>query len=112
MNGKLTLSAVLRLVGALIIIVVLGEYLVLDELLLPPLVVAALVFGLSFAASAWPVATAWVAIVICVLVPAGAIAAYLRGELALLIPVFDVVVFAWLLWTSVRTLRSLKQPSA
>ena len=91
MTRTLTLSAVLRIVGALIVIVALGEYLVLDELLVPPLVGAALLFGLSFAAGPWPAVTAGVAMVLCVLAPAGAIAAYLRGELALFIPVFDVI---------------------
>ena len=108
----MTLSNVLRLVGALIVIVVLGEYLVLDELLVPPLVIAALLVGLSFACNAWPATTAWAAIALCVIAPAGAIAGYLRGELALFIPVFDILVFGWLLWTSVRTLKGLKQSQA
>ena len=108
----MTLSIVLRAVGALIVIVVLGEYVVLDELLVPPLVLAALLIGLSFACNAWPATTAWLAIALCVIAPIGAIAGYLRGELALLIPVFDILVFSWLLWTSVRTLKSLKLPQA
>lgn len=102
----MTLPNVLRSVGALIAAVALGEYFVLGVLLVPPFVVAAVLFLLSFGHNVWPVATACAAIVLCVVVPVGAIMGYLEGELALLIPIFDVVVFAWLLWTAIRTLQS------
>ena len=102
----MTLPNVLRVVGALIVAVALGEYFLLGEFLVPPFVVAAVLFLLSFAYNAWPVATACAAIVLCVVVPVGAIMGYLEGDLALLIPIFDVIVFAWLLWTAIRTLRS------
>ena len=102
----MTLPNVLRIVGALIVAVALGEYFVLGVLLVPPFVVAAVLFLLSFGHNVWPVATACAAIVLCVVVPVGAIMGYLEGDLALLIPIFDVIVFAWLLWTAIRTLRS------
>lgn len=102
----MTLPSVLRIVGALIVVLALGEYFVLDVFLVPPFVVAAILFLLSFACNAWPVATAYAAIVMCVVVPAGAIMGYLEGTLVLLVPIFDVIVFAWLLWTAIGTLRS------
>ena len=86
----------------------LGEYLLLDVFLVPPFVVAAILILLSFACSVWPVPTAYAAIVLCVVVPVGAIVGYLQGTLVLLIPIFDVIVFAWLLWTAIRTLRSAR----
>ena len=102
----MTLPNVLRIVAALIAAVALGEFFVLGVFLVPPFVVAAVLFLLSFAHNAWPVATACAAIVLCVVVPVGAIMGYLEGDLVLLIPIFDVVVFAWLLWTAIRSLRS------
>lgn len=102
----MTLAGVLRIVGASIVLMALGEYFVLDVFLVPPFVVAAILFLLSFVYQAWPIATAYAAILLCVVVPAGAIMGYLEGTLVLLVPIFDVIVFAWLLWTAIGTLRS------
>ena len=102
----MTLPNVLRIVALLVVVMVVGEYVVLGELLIAPFVLAAVLFALSFAGKAWPAATAYVAILLCVAAPAAAIVGYLRGDLVLLIPIFDVIVFGWLLWTAVRTLRN------
>ncbi|MEM7281428.1 MAG: hypothetical protein AAF438_07350 [Pseudomonadota bacterium] len=104
----MSLPLVLRIVGTLIVIMVVGEYFVLKELLIPPLVIVAVLFALSFAYSKWPKTVTGITIVMCILVPIAAINGYLRGQLVLLVPIFDVVIFSWLLWTAVQSLRSNK----
>ncbi|MEM6512579.1 MAG: hypothetical protein AAF660_06170 [Pseudomonadota bacterium] len=102
------LPTVLRTVAGLIVGMVIGEYFVLDVLMIPPLGVVAVLLLLSFTYDRWPVATARIAAVLSVVVPIGALNGYLQGKLVLLVPIFDAVIFAWLLWTSVRELRLLK----
>ena len=50
----MTLPNVLRIVALLVVVMVVGEYVVLGELLIPPFVLAAVLFALSFAGNAWP----------------------------------------------------------
>ena len=99
---------VLRAVAALIVVVVAIEYFVLDVLMVPPLVVVVILIGLSFLASKLPRTVAVVSIVLSVLVPVGAVMGYLSGQLVVLIPIFDVLVFGWLMWTAVTSLRTPK----
>ena len=110
----MTLPYVLRVVAILVAGVALGEYLALGAFLPPPFIVAAILLALSFVYRVLPAATAWLTIILCVVVPVGAIMGYLQGDLPLLIPIFDAIVFAWLLWTAIRTLRTAGQvrPSA
>lgn len=102
----MSLPSVLRIVGGLIVLMVIGEYVVLQQLMLPPLVVVAVLLGLSFAYGRWPTPVAWIAVVLSVLTPVAALNGYLQGKLPLVVPIFDAVIFAWVLWTAVAALRS------
>ncbi|MEO1036019.1 MAG: hypothetical protein AAFX44_10705 [Pseudomonadota bacterium] len=108
----MTLPAVLRIVAALIAVMVLGEYVVLGALMIPPLIVIALLVAISFAAKLWPFASAFAAMTISVLAPIAAINGYLQGAIPLIVPIFDLVIFSWLLWTALRTVRSVKAQHA
>lgn len=99
------LTTVLRIVALLIVLMVAAEYVLLEVLMIPPLVVAALLLLLSVAATAFPRSVAVVCMLLSILVPAGAIMGYLEGQLVVFIPIFDVLVFTWLLWIALRTLR-------
>ena len=107
-----SMEFVLRTVALLILIVVALEYLLLDVLMVPPLIVAIILVGLSSIASRLPRTVAIVSILLSVLVPLGAVMGYLSGQLVVLIPIFDVVVFGWLLWVAVAVLRTPAEPAA
>ena len=102
---KISIEFVLRTVAVLMLIVVALEYLLLEVLMVPPLVVAGLLVVLSFVSPRFPRAAAIVSIVLSFLVPMGAVMGYLSGQLVVLIPIFDVLVFGWLLWVAIATLR-------
>ena len=65
-----SLRIVLRIVALLILLVVSAEYVLLDALMIPPLVVAALLIALSTAVGVFPRAVAVVSLVVSILVPA------------------------------------------
>lgn len=98
------LSLVMRIIAALMVLVVTLEYFLLGELLVPPLVIVAILLVLSVIAGKFPKTVAVICLPLCFLVPAGAVMGYLAGQLVVLIPIFDVLVFAWLLWAAIRTL--------
>ncbi len=106
------LPTVLRIVAGLICLMVIGEYFVLGELLLPPFVVASVLILLSFVYAKWRKATLWIAIVLSILIPIGALNGYLKGNLVIVVPIFDSIIFAWVLWTAIRELRRSKQAAA
>jgi len=109
---KTSVEFVLRTVAVLILVVVALEYLLLDVLMVPPLIVAGLLVGLSFVAIRLPRTVAIVSILLSILVPLGAVMGYLSGQLVVLIPIFDVLVFGWLLWVAVSVLRKSGGPDA
>ncbi len=84
---KNSIEQVLQIVATLILIVVVIEYFVLDVLLVPPLVVAGTLIGLSFLAPKFPRTVAIISIVLSILVPVGAVMGYLSGQLVVLIPI-------------------------
>ncbi|MEM1261692.1 MAG: hypothetical protein AAGH76_04815 [Pseudomonadota bacterium] len=99
------LPTVLRIVAGLIVVMVIGEYWVLDQLQLPPLGVVSTLVALSFTYQKWPTASAWLAAIMSVAAPIAALVGYLQGYLVLIVPVFDAVIFFWLLSTAIRELR-------
>lgn len=106
------LPTVLRIVASLIVLVVIGEYFVLGELLLPPFVFVTVLIVLSFAYQKWPNVTAWLAAIVSVAAPIAALNGYLQGKLVIVVPIFDSIIFAWLLWTAIRELRLSKSAAA
>lgn len=105
---KNSIQQVLRIVTVLILFVVVIEYFLLDILMVPPLVVAAILIGLSFIAVRLPRTVAVISIFISILVPVGAVMGYLSGQLVVLVPIFDFLIFSWLLWAAILTLRQPK----
>lgn len=103
-----SITFVLRTVSVLMLLVVALEYLLLDVLMVPPLIVAGLLVVLSTIAAKLPRTVAVISILLSILVPMGAVMGYLSGQLVLLIPIFDLLVFGWLLWVAVVTLRRSK----
>ena len=106
------LPTVLRIVAGLIVLMVIGEYFVLGELMLPPFVFVTVLIVLSFTYQKWPNATAWLAAIVSIAAPVAALNGYLQGKLVVVVPIFDSIIFAWLLWTSIRELRRSKRAAA
>ena len=106
------LPTVLRIVAGLILLMVIGEYLVLGELLLLPFGVVTVLILLSFAYSKWPTATAWLALIVSIGVPIAALNGYLQGKLVIVVPIFDAIIFTWVLRTAIRELRLSKSTAA
>jgi hypothetical protein len=44
---------------------------------------------------------------LAVLIPIGALFGYLLGELVVAVPIFDALVFAWVFWNALHTLRTV-----
>lgn len=99
------LASVLRIVALLIVVMVVAEYVFLDVVMIPPMVIAGVLVVLSVLFRWVPRGVAGITIVISVLVPVGAINGYMAGQLVVWIPIFDVIVFAWCLWVAIKSFR-------
>ncbi|MBW2416054.1 MAG: hypothetical protein JRG76_16265 [Deltaproteobacteria bacterium] len=82
------------------------EYIVLGEFLAPPFIVAATLVVLSLAAGRQSRAVSWIALVLSLLIPVGAVAGHIRGDLVLAVPIFDALVFGWLFWNALPGIRT------
>ena len=101
----LGLPFVLRVVGVSVLLLVAFQYIVLGAFLVPPLVIAAFVIGLSFVAESMPRVVAGIALLTGVVVPTLAYLGYSAGNVPGFVVAFDVVVFAWLFVSALRVLR-------
>ena len=91
----LALPMVLRIASALVALLGAGLFVVNGVLLPPPFVIAALLLALSFAAASWARPVGMIAMALSVLVPVAVVAGYLRGQLPVVVPVFDCLLFGW-----------------
>jgi hypothetical protein len=82
------------------------EYFVLGQFLPPPFVVAVVLLGLALASRRWIRTVAIASLGLAVLIPIGALFGYLLGELVVAVPIFDALVFAWVFWNALHTLRT------
>ncbi|MEM7019428.1 MAG: hypothetical protein AAF512_19080 [Pseudomonadota bacterium] len=105
------LHHVLRIVGALIYLVAIGEYFILDKLMIPPFIAATVLIIMSFLFARWPRVVAGIACAISILAPLAALNRYLQGQLVLFVPIFDAIVFAWLLWIAISVIRGHQEQS-
>ena len=106
------LPTVLRIVAGLIVLMVIGEYWVLGQLQLPPFGVVALLIVLSYSYARWPTASAWLAAAVSIVAPTGALIGYVKGYLVLVVPIFDAIIFSWVLFTALRELRPVNNAAA
>ena len=97
---------VLFMAAVVVAVAVAFEYLILGELLAPPIVGSALLLLLSWASRKWLRLVAGVSIFLSVALPLGALIGYLRGQLVLAVPVLDFLLFSWVFANAVHALRS------
>lgn len=101
-----SLANALRIVAGLLLLVATLGVIVYDFFSAPPYILAAVLGLLSFAADRWQRPTAYVALALAVLVPIAAILVYRGGSLPILVPIFNVAVFAWLGWRALPVVRA------
>lgn len=100
-----SLPAVLRIVAGLLLLVATVQVLVNDQFLAPPYILGAVLGLLSLVPEKWLRPTAFVCLVLAVLVPLGAIIGFVNGAVPVLVVIFDVLVFGWLGWTALSVVR-------
>jgi len=105
----MTFSIVLRVAALLICIVALTELVVLKELIIPPFVVATFLITLSFLFKSRPKLVLMIAMAVALVIPPAAVAGYLAGALVIAIPIFDTLLFGWILWNALKNLSRLKE---
>lgn len=106
---KLAFHNVLLVTAVLVVGAGTVEYLTLHQFVPAPFLVAAILVVLSLVARRWLRPAAFIAIALSIFIPIGAYRAYLRGELVWLVPIFDTLVFAWLLWNAVIAAKILRK---
>jgi hypothetical protein len=100
------MKTVLRTAAVLLWVVAVIELVLFDDFQPPPFVIGGLLWGLSLVAGKAQRLALYVVVALSVVVPVGAVVRYLRNEVMVGVPIFDLMLFGWLLTNAVRALRS------
>ena len=102
---SVALPSVLRIAALVLAVAGTFGYFVFGQPLAPPSVVALVLFALSLAARRRQRAVALLSMGLSILLPIESLLAYLRGDLVVAVPIFDLILFAWVFGNALHAAR-------